>query len=42
MKARFAQFGASSIGGSAADFAELIAATEKWAELVRSSGMRPE
>ncbi len=43
MKARFAEFGASSLGGSSTAFAKLIAdETEKWAEVIRSMGIKPE
>jgi tripartite-type tricarboxylate transporter receptor subunit TctC len=43
MKERFAEFGASNLGGSSADFRKLIASeTEKWAEVVRSSGIKAE
>jgi hypothetical protein len=43
MKARFAEFGATTLGGSSSDFGKLIAdETEKWAEVVRSLGMKPE
>jgi len=38
MKVRFAEFGATSLGGSPAEFATLIAVeTEKWARVVKSS-----
>jgi tripartite-type tricarboxylate transporter receptor subunit TctC len=43
MRARFAEFGASSLGGSSTEFAKLIDnETEKWAEVVRSMGIKPE
>ena len=43
MKARLAAFGATTLGSFPAEFAKLIAdETEKWAEVVRSSGMKPE
>jgi tripartite-type tricarboxylate transporter receptor subunit TctC len=43
MKARLAAFGATTLGGSPAEFVKLIAdETEKWAEVVRSSGRKPE
>jgi tripartite-type tricarboxylate transporter receptor subunit TctC len=41
--AKLAEFGAVGLAGSPADFAKFIASeTEKWAELVKSSGMKPD
>jgi tripartite-type tricarboxylate transporter receptor subunit TctC len=43
MKARFAEFGASSLGGSSTEFAKLIAdETGKWGEVIRAMGIKPE
>jgi tripartite-type tricarboxylate transporter receptor subunit TctC len=43
MKARFAEFGATSLGGSPSDFGKLIAEeTAKWAEVVKASGTKAE
>jgi tripartite-type tricarboxylate transporter receptor subunit TctC len=42
-KARFAELGASLIGGSAAEFGQLVVdETEKWAKVVRFSGAKPD
>jgi tripartite-type tricarboxylate transporter receptor subunit TctC len=41
MKARFAEFGATSLGDSPAGFAKLLdVETAKWAEVVKSSGVK--
>lgn len=41
MQARFAEFGATSLGGSPAEFAKLLdVETKKWAEVVKSSGVK--
>jgi tripartite-type tricarboxylate transporter receptor subunit TctC len=41
--AKLAEFGATGLAGSPADFGKLIAnETEKWAEVVKSSGMKPD
>jgi tripartite-type tricarboxylate transporter receptor subunit TctC len=43
MKLRFAELGGIAIGGSAADFATLIAEeTEKWAKVIRAGNINPE
>jgi tripartite-type tricarboxylate transporter receptor subunit TctC len=43
MKARFAEFGASRLGGSSTEFAKLIAdETAKWGEVIRAMGIKPE
>jgi len=43
MKARFAAIGGEPLPGSPAVFARLIAEeTEKWAEVIRSAGIKPE
>ena len=42
-KARFAELGASLIGGSAAEFGQLVVdETEKWAKVVKFSGAKPD
>jgi tripartite-type tricarboxylate transporter receptor subunit TctC len=42
-KARFAELGASLIGGSAAEFGQLVVGeTEKWAKVVKFSGAKPD
>ena len=42
-KARFAELGASLIGGSPADFGKLVAdETEKWGKVVKFSGAKPD
>jgi tripartite-type tricarboxylate transporter receptor subunit TctC len=42
-KARFAELGASLIGGSAAQFGQLVVdETEKWAKVVKFSGAKPD
>jgi tripartite-type tricarboxylate transporter receptor subunit TctC len=41
LKARFADLGATTIGGSSADFGKLIAAeTEKWAKVIRAGNIK--
>jgi tripartite-type tricarboxylate transporter receptor subunit TctC len=43
MKARFAELGATTFGGSPADFARHIASeTEKWAKVVRAANLRAD
>jgi tripartite-type tricarboxylate transporter receptor subunit TctC len=43
MKQKFADLGGEPIGGSPADYGALIATeTEKWAEVVRFTGLKPE
>jgi tripartite-type tricarboxylate transporter receptor subunit TctC len=43
MKARFADFGATGLQGSPAEFGKLIAEeTEKWAKVVKFAGMKPD
>jgi tripartite-type tricarboxylate transporter receptor subunit TctC len=43
LKARVADLGGTVIGGSAAEFGELIASdTEKWGKVVRFAGIKPE
>jgi tripartite-type tricarboxylate transporter receptor subunit TctC len=43
LKARFAELGGTVIPGSPADFGTLVAEeTEKWAKVVRFSGMKPD
>jgi tripartite-type tricarboxylate transporter receptor subunit TctC len=42
-KSRFAELGASLIGGSAADFGRLVVEeTDKWGKVVRFSGAKPD
>jgi tripartite-type tricarboxylate transporter receptor subunit TctC len=42
MKARLAELGGMVLGGSPADFANLIAAeTEKWGKVIRSGNIKP-
>jgi tripartite-type tricarboxylate transporter receptor subunit TctC len=42
-KARFAELGASLIGGSATEFGQLVVdETEKWAKVVKFSGAKPD
>jgi tripartite-type tricarboxylate transporter receptor subunit TctC len=43
MKSRFADIGGEPLAGSPAEFGQLISAeTEKWARVVKSTGMKPE
>ena len=43
LQARLHDFGGSAIAGSSADFGRLIVAeTEKWAKVVKFSGVKPE
>jgi tripartite-type tricarboxylate transporter receptor subunit TctC len=43
MKARLADFGATPLVGSPADFGKLIAdETEKWGKVVRAANIKPE
>jgi hypothetical protein len=43
MKARLAEWGATALAGSPADFDKLIAdETEKWAKVIRSANIKPE
>ena len=43
MKARFADFGGSALGGKPSDFGKLIAnETEKWGKVVRFANIKPE
>jgi tripartite-type tricarboxylate transporter receptor subunit TctC len=43
MKARLAEWGATALPGSPADFGKLIADdTEKWAKVVRAANIKPE
>ena len=43
IKARFADLGGSSLAGSPADFAKLIAdETDKWAKVIRAAKIKPE
>ena len=43
MKARFADLGATEIGGSPGDFEKLVAEeTEKWAKVVRAANLKAE
>src|SRR5262245_34811712 len=43
MKARLAEWGATALPGSSADFAKLIAAeTEKWGKVIRAANIKPE
>jgi tripartite-type tricarboxylate transporter receptor subunit TctC len=43
MKARFADLGATEIGGSPSDFEKLVAEeTEKWAKVVRAANLKAE
>jgi tripartite-type tricarboxylate transporter receptor subunit TctC len=43
IKARFADFGATVLPGSAADFGKLIAEeTEKWSEVIRTAHIKPD
>jgi tripartite-type tricarboxylate transporter receptor subunit TctC len=43
MKARFADLGGTSLAGSPADFAKLIAdETDKWGKVIRAAKIKPE
>lgn len=43
LKARFADLGATTLGGSPADLGKLIAAeTEKWGKLIRAGNIKPD
>jgi tripartite-type tricarboxylate transporter receptor subunit TctC len=43
MKARLAEWGATALPGSPADFGKLIAdETEKWAKVIKSAGIQPQ
>ena len=43
LKARFADLGAATLPGSAADFGKLVAAeTEKWGRIIRAGNIRPD
>jgi hypothetical protein len=43
LRARFAEMGALTLGGSPSDFAKMIAAeTDKWGKVVRFSGTSVE
>jgi tripartite-type tricarboxylate transporter receptor subunit TctC len=43
MKARFADLGGTSLAGSSADFAQLIAdETEKWGKVIRAAKIKPD
>jgi tripartite-type tricarboxylate transporter receptor subunit TctC len=43
IKARLADLGATTLEGSPADFAKLIAdETEKWAKVIRAANIKPE
>jgi tripartite-type tricarboxylate transporter receptor subunit TctC len=43
LKARLAEWGASALGGSPADFGKLIAAeTEKWGKVIRTANIKAE
>jgi hypothetical protein len=43
MKSRFADIGGEPLAGSPAAFGQLITEeTEKWARVVKSTGMKPE
>jgi tripartite-type tricarboxylate transporter receptor subunit TctC len=42
-KARFAELGGTSLAGSSADFAKLIAdETDKWEKVIRAAKIKPE
>ena len=42
MKARLADLGATTLGGSSADFGKLIAEeTEKWGKVIRAGNIKP-
>jgi hypothetical protein len=43
MRARFADFGATVLPGSSADFGRLITEdTEKWAKVIKFADIKPE
>jgi tripartite-type tricarboxylate transporter receptor subunit TctC len=43
MKARFADLGATTLGGPSADFGKLIAdETDKWGKLIRAGNIKPD
>jgi len=43
IKARFADLGGTSLAGSPADFAKLIAdETDKWRKVIRAANIKPE
>src|SRR5262249_34728052 len=43
LKARFADLGGVTLGGSPADFAKLIAEeTDKWAKVIRAANIKPQ
>jgi tripartite-type tricarboxylate transporter receptor subunit TctC len=43
LKARFAELGSNTVGGSPADYRKLLSEeTEKWAKVVKFSGAKPD
>jgi tripartite-type tricarboxylate transporter receptor subunit TctC len=43
IKARFVELGGTSLAGSSADFAKLIAdETDKWGKVIRAAKIKPE
>jgi len=43
VKARFAEWGATALAGSPADFAKFVAEeTEKWGKVIRAANIKPE